>query len=749
MNDLFKIPMEIKQKICKLILKYIVILVASYLVSILLSRYLWTTYTAVSHTTLELLCIFMALSAFHIVWLTHDLNPAVNRILGYGFLAVAIFDVMHTLYFPLLKLFPNHCDELSTLFWLLSRLTEAIILFWSSFNVNCLKNKWLSISITLLTAAGVSVLICYCTNFVFPLNSGTQITQVKIIFEYHIIGISLLSLLRMRKVIYSKDMQLNPNILIAILLFIPAELCLTLHGPITETIKLEGHILKVIYYYFLLKGIFTTAVFLPYNQLKKANTELKDVKDELKEILNGLPLALITFNKDHRITFVNKHALDLLECQKEDLLGLTALQMGVKFLVNKVDTNSMLECIRINSTEVLNYVCAFRTAKGKIRMLSVNAFQYKHGTLVSYSDAKEEQELNHLRLQTVTILNSLSNPVYITDEHFRIIMFNKAFMHCIEMEDSDIMGINLNELNRIMNFKICNEASSVTSKCIPLNQTCEATFTTSKGNPKNILLHCSSITNIDDAVIGYIGVYSDITAVKEQERKIQQQEKLAIMGQMGSGIVHETKNLLASVKGYCQLLTSKLKEEELIKFVNRIESITNDVNRVITDFLSLAKPTQTVMDICSINEIIDSIRYLLESPSFIRGIRIDINLCEKDNDIKADECQIKQVILNMAKNAIEAMSETINPRLIISTLYDKKENAMKVILSDNGKGIPEEIIGKLGTPFFTTKDTGTGLGLSVCFNILEAHGGKVDVHSVVGKGTTFILSFPCYDEADF
>jgi hypothetical protein len=175
----------------------------------------------------------------------------------------------------------------------------------------------------------------------------------------------------------------------------------------------------------------------------------------------------------------------------------------------------------------------------------------------------------------------------------------------------------------------------------------------------------------------------------------------------------------------------------------KIEEITNEVNKIITEFLAFSKPTPQIFNAVLLNEIILSVKYMLESPSFIKGVKLELNLTEFEKPVFADEFQIKQVILNMAKNAIEAMDETNTPLLKISTSLSNSNKEMILKISDNGKGLPKVDLSKLCKPFYTTKEYGTGLGLSTCYRIIKEHNGKISFESKIGKGTTFTIFIPC------
>lgn len=730
---------------CRLFTQYIFILILSLSCSLLLSATLWNSDLSLTHTLMELLCIFIALSAFLVVWITFKHTAVINRTLGFGFLAVAIFDMFHAYYFPSLNRYPSGYYDLTVRYWIAGRLVEALILLLSTYEVKNLKiNRWIILLLTVFLSLGISLMILKYPNSIPLLLDSREVRPIRIFLEYVIISTSLLSFYRIQKRLNTQGILTYKYIGMAILLIIPAELCFTLYQSFLPPYNAIGHTLKLACYYYLFKGIFSSAITYPYETLRKTKNELEESKNELKDILNGLSVALITYDKNSNVSFANVKAVELLECEYADIYGLTVDELHQKFLSNPAISKDIISTCE-SSENMAHAIQTYRTLKGKEIVLNENAIRYKNGTLVSLHDVTKEQELSNLKIQTSTILNSLSNQVLMTDSEFTVIMLNKALTDCLEMEYDEIAGMELNKLYEIIQLTVDHSLHKVDKSTLTLDSFCEGTLVTPKGNRKTLLFHYSSIVNIDDKIIGHIGIFSDITALKEEQSKIQQQEKLALIGQMGSGIVHETKNHLASVKGYCQLLSSKLEDEQLKVFVRRIESVTTDVNKVITDFLSLAKPSQTMMDICSINEIIEAMRYMLESPSFVKGVHINIELCHEDNDIKADESQLKQIILNLTKNAIEALADKEDALLYISTRYDKSRNEMQLSISDNGKGIAEEDLKRIGTPFFTTKETGTGLGLSVCYRIIKEHGGRIDVRSEKDKGTTFIVSFPCYD----
>ncbi|QNB45023.1 GHKL domain-containing protein [Thermanaerosceptrum fracticalcis] len=235
---------------------------------------------------------------------------------------------------------------------------------------------------------------------------------------------------------------------------------------------------------------------------------------------------------------------------------------------------------------------------------------------------------------------------------------------------------------------------------------------------------------------------SDITILKKEQQREQQQEKLALLGQMATGIVHEIKNPLTSILGFSQVITLKSQDEKIKGYARLIEIEVHGLNKIVSDFLAFAKPRSPILNEVSLNDIVDSMKLMLETNVVGKGIKISYHLGENIKPVMADENQIKQVILNIVKNAIDVLKGTDNPEIKISSGYSQIMNESFITIFNNGKSMSEEEKRMVGTPFFTTKKKGTGLGLSICHQIMKEHGGRIDFESEPGIGTSFTLHLP-------
>ncbi|WP_246202536.1 ATP-binding protein [Virgibacillus doumboii] len=247
------------------------------------------------------------------------------------------------------------------------------------------------------------------------------------------------------------------------------------------------------------------------------------------------------------------------------------------------------------------------------------------------------------------------------------------------------------------------------------------------------------VTQLSDETgnVYYIAVTKDITDKKEAEEMMIRSEKMSVAGQLAAGVAHEIRNPLTSLKGFLQLLQAGVNRKEeyykiMIDEIEKMESITSEL-------LFISKPLTDNKEIEKVQEMIDDVVTLLKSQAKMKNIDL---LWENTGNLTVycDRSQIKQVLINIVKNAIEAMDKPGTIKIFVST--DGKQILTDVI--DQGPGIPEEVIHKLGEPFFTTKESGTGLGLMITKQILEQHEGKLEIlqNENEDKGSTFRIILP-------
>jgi PAS domain S-box-containing protein len=244
------------------------------------------------------------------------------------------------------------------------------------------------------------------------------------------------------------------------------------------------------------------------------------------------------------------------------------------------------------------------------------------------------------------------------------------------------------------------------------------------------------IHDLEEQRTRLIGSIRDISERKGAEELLRRSEKLSVIGQLAAGVAHEIRNPLTCLKGFTQLL--KGRSQGQFPYIEIMESELDRINFIVTEFMSLAKPHLTHFSQHDISQIIHCVVSILETQAILTGVHIFTHFETALPPILCEENQLKQLFVNLLKNAIEAMPKGGNVYVHASM---ENANALCIQIKDEGPGISPEIIKKVGEPFFTTKEKGTGLGFMISHRIVEAHGGTLNIFSS-GAGTTVEIILP-------
>ncbi|MGG3470308.1 ATP-binding protein [Neobacillus pocheonensis] len=237
----------------------------------------------------------------------------------------------------------------------------------------------------------------------------------------------------------------------------------------------------------------------------------------------------------------------------------------------------------------------------------------------------------------------------------------------------------------------------------------------------------------------HISIQYDVTEKKKAEEMLLKTEKLSMVGELAAGIAHEIRNPLTTIKGFVQLLAESEKGKN---YSNTILEEIERINFIVNEFMVFAKPHTTYFSRCNIIEIIKSVLKFLEPEALLKNVIIETNFSSSDLWISGEKNQLRQVFLNILKNAIEA---TMPYGGTVKIYVERLNNEIVISIEDNGSGMTEEQVKKIGEPFYTTKETGNGLGLMVSYKIIHNHKGIIQVESIPDIGTKFVLSFPSYE----
>jgi signal transduction histidine kinase len=235
--------------------------------------------------------------------------------------------------------------------------------------------------------------------------------------------------------------------------------------------------------------------------------------------------------------------------------------------------------------------------------------------------------------------------------------------------------------------------------------------------------------------------------MEEANKKLIQVEKLASIGHMSTGIAHEIRNPLTSVKLNIQKLLEKKSLDELDRAhldISR-EGIAQ-IEKFIKELLNFARISDLNLDSFSIEQIVDGSIKMMADSLELKDITLEKHYEENLPLVRADGDKLRQVILNILNNACEAVNEGGMIDVFLSMVYEDSERKVKIEITDDGGGIPKREWSNIFEPFYTTKASGIGLGLAIALKIIEQHNGAINVKSKQGKGTLFEILIPCEEE---
>ncbi|RZT23883.1 PAS domain S-box protein [Fictibacillus sp. BK138] len=240
-------------------------------------------------------------------------------------------------------------------------------------------------------------------------------------------------------------------------------------------------------------------------------------------------------------------------------------------------------------------------------------------------------------------------------------------------------------------------------------------------------------------VDGLVFISRDITEKKKAEEFIHNSEKLAVLGELAAGVAHEIRNPLTSIKGLFSLLKQNEIDKEKQHFYHEvIYEELNRIEHIVNEFMALAKPDALQMEKeVNLVQLLQDTVMLLATEANLYNVEIRLLFKEKAMFVACEKNQIKQVFINIIKNAIEAMS---NGGVLTIGIEEERNGAVKLIFADTGVGIEEERLKTIGVPFFTNKEKGIGLGLTVSNKIITDHQGSLKVDSIPGQGTTVAVT---------
>jgi len=414
-------------------------------------------------------------------------------------------------------------------------------------------------------------------------------------------------------------------------------------------------------------------------------------------------------------------------------VAFTACSLQITGLLGEIDETRL---VGGSISQTVQWVGLFDVAFLVVGLLSARLAERQSRSDVRLLAAT--QSLANLRALHERIVASIRSGVVTTDLDGRIFTFNVAAQEITGYQEEKIRGQDASIL-----FSELKEHIAETLRALEKGKNSprfEANCLTSEGMRLRLGYSVSPLSSEAGETTGMVITFQDLTQVRSLEETSRRQDRLAAIGRMAASIAHEIRNPLAAMRGSIQMLRAEVNSDssqaELMEIILR-ES--DRLNRIITDFLSYARPRSLTQARVDVGDLLHQTFALMRhSPEISTSQSIVEELPEEPIFAEADEGQLKQVFWNLSRNALQAMPEGGTLR---ASLERNSHNRLRIAFTDTGRGMSPDQVEHLFEPFSSTTG-GTGLGLSIVYQIIRDHGGTINVRSRVGQGTTITVELP-------
>jgi PAS domain S-box-containing protein len=475
-------------------------------------------------------------------------------------------------------------------------------------------------------------------------------------------------------------------------------------------------------------------------ELRRAQSELDAARERYFDLYDLAPVGYCTLSQQGLILETNLTAATLLGRERRVL----AKQPISRFILQEDQDIYYLHRQQLFSTgEPQDYELRMVKMDGTAfwARLAATVAQDANGAhvcrfvLSDITDRKQMEET--LRLSEECFSKAFNNsPVLMAITSLnegRIINVNNAFCRILDYSHEELIGRTALDIGFWADLADrCRVQQSLMGK--QSVQEMEIGFCKKTGEQRQGLYSAEGLEINGESCI--LSLLTDITELRQMEIEMTRLDRLNLVGEIAASIGHEIRNPMTTVRGYLQILrANKDYLAEIERFDLMIEEL-DGANSIITEFLSLAKNKMVDMTPQNLNLIISNSLPLIQPKAMSQNQYIKLEMHDLP-DLLIDKKEIRQLILNLVNNGLESMSSAGD--VTIRTFVEKQEVVLAV--QDKGHGIESKLLEKMGTPFFTTKEQGTGLGLAVCYRIADRHNAKIGIDTS-SSGTTFYVRFP-------
>lgn len=498
-----------------------------------------------------------------------------------------------------------------------------------------------------------------------------------------------------------------------------------------------------------------SSLAVEFNQMAKKlmelYSELSEEKNKLESILLSVGDGIIVADDENKVIIINSVAERILGVNKQHILGKSIFpchgepeKVGelikhsdkLPWFTTSVKGDKIVEIVATSirgREKIIGFVMVIRDVTIKKKM---------EKELREYSEHLERmidertKEIKETKDYLQSLLENANDVIY---------TINKDRVFTYVNQKIEDWGYKKDELIGQSIFSIMSpkHKGKRLNKSIRdgVKQIYEVELFNKKGETRNVFISSSPLRDETGNITGLLGIARDITEQKKIQHQMNRTEKLAAIGQLATGIAHEINNPLGGIQNCVRTLHIEGDNDTLRKrYLPLLEKGVNRIESVIRNLLDFAKEHQFEFSSHNLDEIITETLKLVEYKIKEKNLELKLDLNTNSKKFILDYNHLQQVFINIIINAIQAMTD----RGTLSIKSREEKNELIITVSDTGTGIPPENLSKIFDPFFTTKDigSGTGLGLSVSYGIIEKLGGKIEVNSEVNKGTIFTIVIP-------
>ncbi|WP_257348077.1 PAS domain S-box protein [Pseudalkalibacillus decolorationis] len=477
-------------------------------------------------------------------------------------------------------------------------------------------------------------------------------------------------------------------------------------------------------------------------QSKEYEKELNFVKDRLSGMIQHSADAIAIFDMNDRLIDANPTYENIYGWKRRELIGFFVRHIPAEL---KESYYSMVE----NVKKGMKYsgIETVRIKKDGSRFyvnVTMSPLKDENGTICGYSTV----------IRDITAQKRAQEALHESNEHYRIITENT--LDLINVFDCDgallyaspslktILGYEVqpytkSDIKKIIHPDDSNSMFEMFQKMLESKDSFKKDYMFRHADGHWVYLECHGmpVLNSEGEVESFVTISRDITDRRQTEDFLRKSEKLTVLGQLAAGIAHEIRNPLTSLKGFTHILRAKAEEED-IEYYEIMLSELDRINTIVGEFMMLAKPQPRDVKLNDVNQLLAEVVALLMAQANLHSVQIAFDSVPLPT-LQCESDQLKQVFINVMKNAIESMEEAGGT---LSVETKRTDEWISIHFRDEGCGISEEMLTQIGEPFYTTKEKGTGLGMMICYKIVENHRGKIEVKSTLNEGTTVTILLP-------